>query len=100
MTIPLPEPLRAKLAALPHSEWTLSMEIRAYGEAVRAEERERCAKVCEAEAIYRRSREDAPWPGDDDPRIQGHKSITADRLAAAIRSAAPPQCTAPPSEPK
>jgi hypothetical protein len=50
-----------------------------------AAERERCALLCEAEAIYRYSREESPWPGDA-PTTQGHKAVTAAKLAAAIRA--------------
>jgi hypothetical protein len=50
-----------------------------------ARERERCGKLCDAEANYRAERYDNPLLGDS-PMIQGHKEVTARKLAAAIRS--------------
>jgi len=56
MTIPLPEPVNFSDVWLPgkdefnrqHAVWGYTADqLRAYGEAVRAEERERCAKLCE-----------------------------------------------------
>lgn len=47
---------------------------------------EAAAKVCEAESLYRNSREKCPWPGDTNPAIQGHKAVTAHKLEHAIRA--------------
>lgn len=57
----------------------------AYAAQVEAATIERCAKVCDKEAERRANREAKPehW---DDPRIQGHKAITARTIAAAIRA--------------
>lgn len=55
--------------------------------AVRAE-REACATLCENEANMRREREQTFFRdgAEFDGRIQGHKSVTASALAAAIRN--------------
>jgi hypothetical protein len=79
---------RCKLAAdcLPQAEYRRRLEaLHAELLAAVAAERERCALLCEAEAIYRYSREESPWPGDA-PTTQGHKAVTAAKLAAAIRA--------------
>ncbi len=47
-------------------------------------ERERAARVCEAEQRDRLERGRNPFPGDD-ADAQAHKAITAGKLAAAIR---------------
>lgn len=47
---------------------------------------EAAARVCEAESLYRNSREKCPWPGDTNPAIQGHKAVTAHKLEHAIRA--------------
>lgn len=53
------------------------------GAAVEAEVRERCAKLCDAYAAERHTRDE---PGDE-KRIQGHKAVTAHVLAQRIRGA-------------
>mgnify|MGYP001161950711 CR=1 FL=1 len=55
-----------------------------------AKEREKCAKVCEA--TYQEHK-NGRWVTL--PQFDGGEDC-----AAAIRAAAPPQCTAPPSEPQ
>ncbi|QEH81154.1 hypothetical protein EIK56_24950 [Sphingomonas sp. C8-2] len=53
-----------------------------------AAERERCAKICDREAtlrIQRAGSNDSNW---GDPSVQIHKSVTAKRLATAIRQSA------------
>ena len=55
-----------------------------------AQERERCGKLCDAEANYRAERYGNPLLGDS-PMIQGHKEVTARKLAVAIRSRSQPQ---------
>jgi len=55
-----------------------------------AQEREMCGKLCDAEANYRAERYGNPLLGDS-PMIQGHKEVTARKLAAAIRARSQPQ---------
>jgi hypothetical protein len=63
---------------------TVEQECRLAWNAAVTAERERCAKLCDDEAAYRLNRELYPLPGDD-PAIQGHQALTAQRLARAIR---------------
>jgi hypothetical protein len=58
-----------------------------YGDKRAAEERERCAKLCDEEAEYRRERARHPLPGDSGTFLQEHKAITARKLAQSIRGA-------------
>ena len=58
-------------------------EARAEGAAAM---RERCAKVADNEATRRRERMNSGDPNWGDPMAQGHKSVTAVALAAAIRA--------------
>lgn len=113
MTIPLPEPVNFSDVWLPgkdefnrqHAVWGHTADqLRAYGEAVRAEERERMMPLID-EAILDAAGAALAGAGYDGdaiekiaPRVlemwRGFKS------AAAIRAAAPPQCTDQPSEPQ
>lgn len=100
MDRPLPEPIMAPLnniveeaadngnsmkngAWLPKKLSETQDAIRAYAAAEVAKERERCAALCESRAT----------PGTGSVAI-------LNGAAAAIRAAAPPQCTAPPPEPQ
>ena len=87
MTIPLPP--------LPEPDFALDQgdEPCYYAHTIRAIQREAmrvaieaAAKACESESLYRDSRERCPWPGDSNPFIQGHKSVTARNLELAIRA--------------
>ena len=98
MTIPLPEPVNFSDVWLSgkdefnrqHAVWGHTADqLRAYGEAVRAEERE-CLRVMIA-ALHREAK------GQHNLYHCLSVELFGDE---AIRSAAPPQCTAPPSEPQ
>ncbi len=98
MTIPLPEPVNFSDVWLPgkdefnrqHAVWGHTADqLRAYGEAVRAEERE-CLRVMIA-ALHREAK------GQHNLYHCLSVELFGDE---AIRAAAPPQCTAPPSEPQ
>ena len=65
--------------------WTVGL-VRAIQIAAARAALDEAAKVCEAENLYRARREKCPWPGDSNPFIQGHKSVTARNLELAIRS--------------
>jgi len=98
MTIPLPEPVNFSDVWLPgkdefnrqHAVWGHTADqLRAYGEAVRAEERE-CLRVMIA-ALHREAK------GQHNLYHCLSVELFGDE---AIRAAAPPQCTDQPSEPQ
>lgn len=82
MTIPLPEP-----SYVIGGKGYSGSDMRAYGKAVRAEEREWWREIAEQLIACH-----------DEPTCPAVR-LARERLAA-IRSAAPPQCTAPPPEPQ
>ena len=83
-------------------------QLRAYGEAVRAEERERLLAVAAARTGHEAkaaAHHAGTWYEAYAHHLAAHKAMCdlIDAVwqdAAAIRSASPPQCTAPPSEPQ
>lgn len=115
MTIPLPEPVNFSDVWLPgkdefnrqHAVWGHTADqLRAYGEAVRAEERERWEAAMKQAWSMIDPFNPAGVPGSyargqDSGIVAALTTVRANYVAAdAIRSAAPPQCTAPPSEPQ
>ena len=81
-------------------------QLRAYGEAVRAEERERWEAAMKQAWSMIDPFNPAGVPGSyargqDSGIVAALTTVRANYVAAAaIRSASPPQCTAPPSEPQ
>ena len=80
---PLPTPYCYEFRE-PRERYTAE-QMRAYASQAVAAERERLAKLCDAEYLYRRARESNPLPGDNG-LAQGHKAVTALALGRRIRS--------------
>jgi len=116
MDMPLPEPAHTQvetysgiaLNKVVETPLFTADQLRAYGEAVRAEERERLLAVAAARTGHEAkaaAHHAGTWYEAYAHHLAAHKAMCdlIDAVwqdAAAIRSAAPPQCTAPPSEPQ
>ena len=101
MTMPLPEP-----SYVIGGKGYSGSDMRAYGKAVRAEERERWEAAMKQAWSMIDPFNPAGVPGSyargqDSGIVAALTMVRANYVAdAAIRSASPPQCTAPPSEPQ
>ena len=114
MDMPLPEPAHTQvetysgiaLNKVVETPLFTADQLRAYGEAVRAEERERWEAAMKQAWSMIDPFNPAGVPGSyargqDSGIVAALTTVRANYVAAAaIRAAAPPQCTAPPSEPQ